>query len=89
MTEQPAEGRCTRCKQTRPLFPYKPLHDCVRNIGSVDLTEAAMHIAWIEDNGDRWCTAAIERRAQLHRLCVRCHDREAADEQHFIDTVLA
>ncbi|MGA5635027.1 hypothetical protein [Streptomyces lydicamycinicus] len=82
-TQQPVEGRCVRCKQPRPLFPYKPLHNCVETAGRVDLAEAAEWIAEIESNGDRWCEALIARRPRL--MCVRCCDREAADEQQFID----
>ncbi|MEU9865513.1 hypothetical protein AB0D99_32055 [Streptomyces sp. NPDC047971] len=84
----PPEGRCTRCKQTRPLFAYKPIHDCIELIGRVRLDEAAMHIAGLEDMDDRWCLARIEGRHHQPRLCVRCHDREATDEQEFIDHVL-
>ncbi|MFP8960007.1 hypothetical protein ACLIYP_05455 [Streptomyces nanhaiensis] len=86
--EKPTEGRCTRCKQPRPLFPYKPFHDCLTVIGPVNLIEAADHIAWFEEQGDRWCTARVERRDHYRRMCVPCHDREAKDEQHFVDTVL-
>lgn len=84
----PAEGTCQRCKQTRPLFPYQPIHDCIEVIGRVDLVEAAVHIAGLEDQDDRWCLARIEGRYRRPRFCVRCCDREAIDEQEFIDTVL-
>lgn len=76
---QPVEGKCDRCQQPRTLFPYKPIHDCVKAAGSMDLMEAYDLIAEIEDQGDRWCTAKIERRRRL--LCVPCHDREVADEE--------
>ncbi|MFC4512591.1 hypothetical protein [Streptomyces ehimensis] len=82
MTLQPAEARCERCQQRRPLFPYKPLHDCIALIGPVGLVEAARHIAWFEEKGDRWCEARLEYRR--HRLCVRCHDLEANEEATFI-----
>lgn len=80
MAEQtaPVEGRCHRCEQPRPLFPYKPVHDCIDDIGRVDLIEAAVHIAGLEDQDDIWCTARIERRPRL--LCVPCHDRDHAAE---------
>lgn len=78
------EGRCGRCKQTRPLFEYKPRHDCIEVHGRVDLIEAAMLIAGIEDSGDRWCTRRIEREKPL-LVCIRCHDDEAADEFEFIE----
>lgn len=79
---RPVEGRCTRCKQPRPLFAYKPIHDCTKAAGLVSLTEAAELIAEIEASGDRWCEARIERRRRL--MCVPCHDREAADEERHI-----
>ncbi|MCZ7413123.1 hypothetical protein [Streptomyces sp. WMMC897] len=78
----PAEGRCNRCKQPRPVFPYKPIHDCIDTIGYIRLTEAADHLADIEDRDDRWCQAQIDRRPI--RLCVPCHDREVLDEQRHI-----
>ena len=88
MTYTPPEGRCRRCKQTRPLFAYKPLHNCIEDIGLVRLDEAAVHIAGLEDQDDRWCLARIERRHLIPQLCVRCCDREAIEEQEFIDDVL-
>jgi hypothetical protein len=75
----PVEGKCGRCRQTRPLFPRKPDHDCIDIIGRVDLIEAAQLIAELEDQGDRWCTRRIEGRPPI-RLCVRCFDAEAAEE---------
>lgn len=83
VTPPPTEGRCVRCKQQRPLFAYKPLHNCVETAGRVDLAEAAEWIAEIESNGDRWCQALIERRPRL--MCVRCCDRESVEEQQHID----
>jgi hypothetical protein len=85
---KPPEGRCLRCKQTRPLFAYRPIHDCITEIGPVSITEAANYIAGFDDDGDRWCEARVERRHNLRTLCVPCCDREAKDEQEFIDTVL-
>lgn len=41
ITMQPAEGRCERCKQTRPLFRYEPAH--------------AMHLGGGAFNC-RWCS---------------------------------
>lgn len=79
---QPVEGKCARCKQPRSLFPYKPLHDCVKAAGSVDLIEAAELIAEIEDQYDRWCLGRIDRCPRL--LCVPCHDLEVADEEDHI-----
>lgn len=78
-TPQPAEGRCERCGQPRPLFPRKPDHDCIDALGRVDLIEAARLIAEIEDQGDRWCTRRIEGLKPI-RLCIRCHDADAAEE---------
>ncbi|MEU6758012.1 hypothetical protein [Streptomyces sp. NPDC046685] len=83
---KPREARCGRCKQTRPVFVYKPLHDCVEEAGTVDLAEAAVWLGWFEQYDDRWCQARVNRRPQ--RLCVPCHDREAKSEQRFIDEVL-
>ncbi|MFJ9644985.1 hypothetical protein [Streptomyces sp. NPDC101206] len=83
---KPREGRCGRCTQTRPVFVYKPLHDCIDDIGHVDLVDAATHLAWFEEFDDRWCQARVDRRPR--RLCVPCHDKEAKDEQEFIDEVL-
>lgn len=80
----PAEGKCDRCKQTRPLFTRKPDHDCVGTVGRVDLIEAARIIDEIEWQGDRWCTRRIEGRSPL-RLCVRCHDADAAEEAAHIE----
>lgn len=85
---EPPEGKCLRCKQTRPLFNYKPKHDCVRDIGSVDLIEAMSHIAEIEDNGDEWCMRRIERRSHKPYLCVRCYEKEEDREDEFIADVL-
>lgn len=84
----PPEGKCRRCQQTRPLFHYTPLHDCVRDAGSVDLVEAASWIAAIEDNNDVWCEARIERRLHKPSLCVRCFEKEPDVEQRFIDECL-
>jgi hypothetical protein len=78
-TPTPAEGKCGRCRQTRPLFARKPDHDCIDVIGHVDLIEAARLIAEIEDQGDRWCTRRIEGLPPI-QLCVRCHDADAAEE---------
>lgn len=75
----PAEGRCERCRQTRPLFPRKPDHDCIDVIGRVDLVEAAQLIDELEDQDDRWCARRIEGRPPA-RLCVRCHDADATEE---------
>lgn len=83
---KPREGRCVRCKQPRPVFVYKPLHDCINDIGHVDLVDAATHLAWIEENGDQWCQARIDRMPR--RLCVPCHDKEAVEEQEFITEYL-
>lgn len=83
---KPREGRCTRCKQTRPIFVYKPLHDCVKDIGQVGLVDAATHLAFIEEHGDVWCQAQISRMPR--RLCVPCHDKDAVEEQEFIDEAL-
>lgn len=80
---QPAEGKCARCKQPRALFPYQPEHDCIDTLGRVDLIEAAQLISELEDQNDRWCLARIERRRRL--LCVRCHDKEHADELAHIE----
>lgn len=88
MSTPPPEGKCRRCQQTRPLFVYTALHDCVKDAGSVDLVEAAAWIAGIEDNGDVWCEARIERRTHKPSLCVRCFDTEPDREQEFIETVL-
>jgi hypothetical protein len=82
-TLAPTEGKCARCKQPRPLFPYKPEHDCIDALGRVDLIEAAQLIAEIDDQGDRWCLARIDRRPL--RLCVPCHDKEHRDELAHID----
>ncbi|MEU7416743.1 hypothetical protein [Streptomyces antibioticus] len=79
----PAEGKCRRCRQTRPLFPRKPDHDCIDTLGRVDLIEAARLIAEIEDQGDHWCTRRIEGLPN-YRLCVRCFDADAAEEEEFI-----
>lgn len=79
---QPVEGSCGRCKQPRALFRYKPLHDCIKAAGSVGLIDAAALIATIEEQGDRWCISQIDRHPRL--LCVPCHDREVADEEHHI-----
>lgn len=68
-----AAGRPARCS------PRKPDHDCIDNIGRVDLIEAARLIAEPEDQGDHWCTRRIEGRPRI-RLCVRCHDAAAAEE---------
>lgn len=81
-TQKPVDGRCVRCKQHRPIFPYNPLHNCIETAGSVNLIEAAEWIDEIEMNGDRWCEARLQRRQRL--MCVRCHDREAFDEQQHI-----
>lgn len=83
--EPPREGKCSRCKQTRPLFTYKPKHDCVRDIGLIRLDEASEHIGWMEEHGDRWCLTRVERwPSRLPELCVRCHDVEAEAEEKFI-----
>lgn len=84
MTVPPPEGRCDRCKQTRPLFERTPDHNCIETIGRVDLVEAACLITEIENSGDRWCTRRIEGR-KPDKLCVRCHDADAADEAEFIE----
>jgi hypothetical protein len=84
----PPEGKCERCKQTRPLFAYKPEHDCVEDAGTMNLIDAASYIAEIEDNGDTWCMRRIERRLHKPYLCVRCHDTEADRERTFIRDVL-
>lgn len=52
-TPTPAEGRCHRCKQQRPLFFYEPDHDCVEAIGRVNLVDAATWIEGLEDQDDR------------------------------------
>lgn len=78
------EGRCGRCQQTRPLFEYKPQHDCIETIGRVDLIEGAQLAAEIDESGDRWCTRRIEREKPL-LVCIRCHDTEHADEAEFIE----
>lgn len=85
MTGQPtpAEGACARCQQARPVFPYKPEHDCIADAGNVDLIEAANWIAGMEEQGDRWCLARIERQ-KPGRFCVPCHDKESADERDLI-----
>lgn len=77
-TTPPPEGQCRRCKQTRPLFPYKPEHDCIKDAGLVNLIEAAEWISELEMQDDRWCLARIERRQR--QLCVPCHDKEHAEE---------
>ncbi|MGW3492017.1 hypothetical protein [Streptomyces sp. NPDC001054] len=74
----PREGRCHRCKQTRPLFNYKADHDCIDAVGRVDLVEAARLIEELEDHDDRWCLARVN--SLPIRLCVPCTDREHADE---------
>jgi hypothetical protein len=71
MTTTPVEGTCARCKQPRPVFIYKPLHDCIESLSAM------------EDTVDRWCLARTHREGRL-RLCVPCHDREVADEEHCI-----
>lgn len=79
MTAEPVEGRCDRCRQPRPVFVRKPDHDCIETLGRVDLIEAARLIAEIDDQGDRWCTRRIEGLPPI-RLCIRCHDADAAEE---------
>ena len=79
----PPEGTCNRCNQTRPLFVRKPDHDCIEIIGNVNLIEAARLIAELEDADDYWCTRRIERLDPL-KLCVRCCDKDAADEAEYI-----
>lgn len=74
----PPEGNCNRCKQTRPLFPYKPEHDCIKDAGRVDLIEAAEWLSELELQDDRWCLARINRSQRL--LCVPCHDKEHDEE---------
>lgn len=74
----PAEGRCHRCKQARPLFTYKPDHDCIEAAGRVTLIEAAQLIAELEDQDDRWCLARVN--SLPIRLCVPCTDLEHARE---------
>lgn len=81
---KPVETGCVRCRQLRPCFPYKPIHNCVANAGPVDLVEAAGWIAEIESCGDRWCADRIHGDSQ-RLLCVPCHDRETTDEEQFLD----
>lgn len=83
-TTPPAEGTCGRCKQTRPLFPYKPEHDCVDTAGYLRLDEAAQWIDEIRDSGDRWCQARIDALGRQPELCVRCHDKERTDEERYV-----
>ena len=80
---KPSHGKCKRCEQTRPRFPYKPLHDCIAAAGNVDLIEARSWLEDIENSDDRWCTDRLDRTPRY--LCVPCHDREAIEEQQFID----
>lgn len=84
---KPMEARCGRCSQFRTVFIYKTLHDCVADIGMVDLADAATHLAWFEENGDRWCQGRVNRLP--HLVCVPCHDKETIEEQEFIDEWLA
>ncbi|WP_019358029.1 hypothetical protein [Streptomyces sp. AA1529] len=88
MTQQavapPTEGTCERCKQTRPLFAYKPEHDCIDVAGLMRLDEAADWIDQIRDTGDRWCEARLDRFNRQIKLCIRCHDKERADEETYI-----
>lgn len=84
MTPKPVEGTCERCKQPRPLFPYKPEHDCVEAGGLMRLTEAAEWIDQIRDSGDRWCETRIDRFSSQPQLCIRCHDKEREDEERYI-----
>lgn len=79
----PAEGKCSRCGQTRPLFARKPDHDCIEVLGRVDLIEAARLIAELDDQGDRWCIRRIEG-LPPQRLCIRCHDADAAEEARHV-----
>lgn len=83
-TPQTTEGKCDRCRQQRPLFARKPDHDCIDILGRVDLIEAARLIAEIENQGDIWCTHRIEG-LPPRRLCVRCHDIDAAAEAAHIE----
>jgi hypothetical protein len=85
--DEPPEGICAKCKQTRNLFHYKTLHDCVKDTGSVSLVEAAEHILWLEENQDYWCLRRLERLPQS-MLCTSCFQVETASEQEFIDNVL-
>lgn len=80
--QQPVEGQCVRCEQSRPVFPYKPLHNCIDIAGNVSLLEAADWISEIEMTDDRWCQARLQRRERL--MCVPCHDREATDEERHV-----
>lgn len=84
----PPEGKCLRCQQTRPLFNYTPNHDCIKDIGTVDLIEAMMHITEIDDNDDIWCMRKIERIADKPYLCVRCFEKEEQREADFVGDVL-
>lgn len=80
----PVEGKCARCKQPRPLFPYKPEHDCIEAAGLVRLNEAAEWIDQIRDSDDRWCESRLTFPGLRRNLCVPCHDREHADEAAYI-----
>ncbi|MDX3314687.1 hypothetical protein P1S61_37670 [Streptomyces sp. ME08-AFT2] len=84
MNTPPPEGKCDRCRQTRPLFVRKPDHDCIDVLGRVDLIEAARLIAEIDDQGDIWCTRRIEG-LPPRQLCVRCFGVDAADEAAHIE----
>lgn len=88
MTKEPPEGKCGRCSQTRHLFQYKPTHDCIRDIGTVDLIDAMTHIAEIEDNGDHWCLSRIHRHPKRLLVCTSCFQVESRQEEEFIANVL-
>ncbi|MFB7244582.1 hypothetical protein ACFCYX_19240 [Streptomyces populi] len=83
MTPEPTEGTCERCKQPRPLFAYKPEHDCIDVAGLMRLTEAAEWIDNIRDTDDRWCERQLDHKPQP-KLCIRCHDKEREDEEQYI-----
>lgn len=88
MKNEPVEGKCGRCKQPRRLFRYKPKHDCVENIGTVDLIDAFTYIASIGDSGDHWCMSKIERYPQRLMVCTTCFQKEVVEEEHLIENVL-
>ncbi|MGW7786006.1 MULTISPECIES: hypothetical protein [Streptomyces] len=82
-TPTPVEGQCERCKQPRPLFTYKPEHDCIDVAGLMRLPEALEWIEQIEDTDDRWCSRRLHHNPQA-KLCIRCHDKEREDEEQYI-----
>ena len=77
-TLAPINAPCHRCHQPRPLYPYKPIHDCVDQPGVFNLPEAVARIADMHESGDIWCLARLTRTPRL--LCTPCHAKDFADE---------